>query len=80
MRVPQFCHQAGAVEKEFGAKVALKGGHGGIFEVSLNGQAIYTNHNQCGRIPTEEEIFSRIRQGEEPKDETDSESCSCGGG
>ena len=42
-------------------KVTLKEGHSGIFEVAANGEVIYNNQNQCGRLPTEAEIFARIR-------------------
>ena len=34
-----------------------------MFEVTLNNNIIYTNKNQCGRLPTLGEIFSKIYKG-----------------
>ncbi|KPK99779.1 MAG: hypothetical protein AMJ91_06330 [candidate division Zixibacteria bacterium SM23_73_3] len=51
-----------AIEKEFGSMVNLKEGHDGIFEVSINDQVVYSNFNQCGRLPENEEIFQKIRE------------------
>gem|GEM_PF-6694174 len=41
----------------------------------MDDRIIYTNGNQCGRIPTQEEIFSRIRQGAASKDGINSGAC-----
>ena len=38
-------------------------GHEGVFEVTLNDKIIYTNKNQCGQLPTLEEISSMIYEG-----------------
>ena len=40
----------------------LKEGHGGIFEVAIEDQVIYTNPIECGRLPEHEEIFQKIRE------------------
>ena len=40
----------------------LKEGHGGIFEVAIDDQVIYTNLKECGRLPEHEEIFQKIRE------------------
>jgi selT/selW/selH-like putative selenoprotein len=53
---------AAAVEKEFGIKVNLKEGHGGIFEVAINDQVAYSSLKECGRFPEDEEIFQKIRE------------------
>ncbi len=51
-----------AIRKEFGIGVNLKEGHGGIFEVAINDQVVYSNLKQCGRLPEAEEIFQKIRE------------------
>ncbi|MGB2988387.1 MAG: Rdx family protein, partial [Candidatus Zixiibacteriota bacterium] len=50
-----------AVEKEFGIVANLKEGHGGIFEVALNGRVVFSNLEE-GRFPENEEIFQKIRE------------------
>ena len=74
---------AAAIEQEFGLKATLKEGHGGIFEVTLNNNIIYTNKNQCGQLPTLVEIFSKIYKGATAKNKAGndpSEECTaCGG-
>ncbi|UCB52781.1 MAG: Rdx family protein [Candidatus Zixiibacteriota bacterium] len=52
---------AAAVEKEFGIVANLKEGHGGIFEVALNGRVVFSNLEE-GRFPENEEIFRKIRE------------------
>ena len=54
-----------AVKKEFEIEVNLKEGVGGIFEVSLNGQVVFSNLEE-GRFPENEEIFKKIREHETP--------------
>ena len=51
-----------AIKKEFDIRVNLKEGHGGIFDVAINDQVIYTNLKQCGRLPENEEIFQKVRE------------------
>ena len=74
---------AAAIEQQFGLKPTLKEGHGGIFEVTLNNDIIYNNKNQCGRLPTLGEIFSRIYKGATNKNNAENdpsgECTSCGG-
>ena len=60
--------------------MTLTEGHGGIFEVSRADQVIYTNRNQCGLMPTQEEIFGKIRQGPNVKEELGIKSMEAGGG
>ncbi len=50
-----------AIKKEFGITSDLREGYGGIFEVAINGQTVYTNRT-TGRFPDHEEIFTEIRQ------------------
>jgi len=38
----------------------MKEGHGGIFEVTIKDQIIYTNRQQCGCLPDNEEVLQRI--------------------
>jgi len=42
--------------------VNLKEGHGGIFEVVIDDQIVYTTLKECGRLPENEEIFQKIRE------------------
>jgi len=39
----------------------LKGGHGGVFDVTLDGTLIYSKHETL-RFPTDEEILQKIRE------------------
>jgi len=52
---------AADIEKVFGLSTVLKEGHGGVFEVTINGQVVYTNAGVCGRLPETEEIMGRVR-------------------
>lgn len=65
---------AAAIEQEFGLKPTLKKGHGGIFEVTLNNNIIYTNENQGGRLPTSGEIFNMIYKGKTTKNNAGNDS------
>jgi predicted Rdx family selenoprotein len=53
---------AAAIKDKLGITAKLKKGHGGIFEVAMDGRILYTNRNVCGSLPTEEEV---IRKAEE---------------
>jgi len=53
---------AAAIKDKLGITAKLKQGHGGIFEVAIDGKVLYTNRNVCGSFPGEEEI---IEKGEE---------------
>jgi selT/selW/selH-like putative selenoprotein len=50
-----------AIKKEFGLTADLKGGHGGVFDVMVDGALVYSK-DQTLRFPTNEEIFDRIRE------------------
>ena len=39
----------------------LKGGHGGVFDVTLDGKLIYSKH-ETFRFPTDEEILQKVRE------------------
>ncbi|MFZ5596821.1 MAG: DUF2703 domain-containing protein [Bacillota bacterium] len=53
---------AAAIRSSLGVDVNLKEGHGGIFEVSLDGNIVYTNNRECSRRPSNEEIVQRIKE------------------
>ena len=40
---------------------SLKEGHSGIFEVSIDGQLVYSNQT-THRFPKNEEVFEKIRE------------------
>ncbi|MBI3458525.1 MAG: SelT/SelW/SelH family protein [Candidatus Rokubacteria bacterium] len=50
-----------AIKKEFGLTAELKEGHGGVFDVTIDGQLVYSK-DQTFRFPTNEEIFPKIRE------------------
>ncbi len=50
-----------AIKQEFGLTADLKGGHGGVFDVTIDGEVVYSK-DQTYRFPTNEEIFARIRE------------------
>jgi selT/selW/selH-like putative selenoprotein len=45
------------IQSGFGIPVELKEGHGGIFEISMNGKVIYNNNNSATMVPTEGEVL-----------------------
>jgi selT/selW/selH-like putative selenoprotein len=49
-----------AIKKEFGITASLEGGHGGVFDVALDGKRVYSK-DETYRFPTNEEIFAQIR-------------------
>ena len=53
---------AAVIHQKFGLNVTLDEGHGGIFEVNLNNEVIYNNRNECGHLPTAEDIIGRISE------------------
>ncbi len=53
---------AAAIRSSLGVDVNLKEGHGGIFEVSLDGNIVYTNNRECSCRPSNEEIVQRIKE------------------
>jgi len=46
---------AGAIESQFETKSQLIKGSGGIFDVKVDGELIYSKH-ETGRFPTNDEI------------------------
>ena len=48
-----------AIKKKYGITAVLKEGFGGIFEVSINDDVVYTNETTY-RSPRDEEIFEKI--------------------
>jgi predicted Rdx family selenoprotein len=40
---------AADIESTLGIKTTLLEGHGGIFEVSVNDEIIYSNHKECSQ-------------------------------
>ena len=48
-----------AIKTKYGLTASLKEGAGGIFEVSIDDQVVYTNETTY-RFPTDEEIFEKI--------------------
>lgn len=57
---------AAAIEKKFGITAKLKEGHNGIYEVTINGNVVYTNQGKFGQLPTNEEILGEIRKYKDP--------------
>ncbi len=49
-----------AIKKEFGVTASLHGGHGGVFDVTLDGKRIYSK-DETYRFPTNEEVFAQIK-------------------
>jgi selT/selW/selH-like putative selenoprotein len=49
-----------AIKKEFGVTASLQGGHGGVFDVTLDGKRIYSK-DETYRFPKDEEVFAGIR-------------------
>jgi selT/selW/selH-like putative selenoprotein len=50
-----------AIKNEFGLTADLEGGHGGIFDVAIDGEVVYSK-DQTYRFPTDEEVFVKIRE------------------
>jgi hypothetical protein len=48
-----------AIKSKYGITAVLKEGYGGIFEVSIDDDVVYTNETTF-RFPTDEEIFEKI--------------------
>jgi selenoprotein W-related protein len=54
-----------AIKKEFEVEVNLREGVGGIFEVAINEEVVFSNLEE-GRFPENEEILEKIREHETP--------------
>jgi selT/selW/selH-like putative selenoprotein len=39
----------------------LEEGHGGVFDVTVDGELVYSKH-ETYRFPTNEEVFAKIRE------------------
>jgi hypothetical protein len=48
-----------AIKNKYGITASLREGAGGIFEVSIDSDTVYTNQ-ETYRFPTDEEIFAKI--------------------
>ena len=48
-----------AIKSKYGITSELREGAGGIFEVSIDGDTVYSNQTTY-RFPTDEEIFEQI--------------------
>ena len=48
-----------AIKNKYSMTAELREGVGGIFEVSIDGDVVYTNETTF-RFPTDEEIFEKI--------------------
>lgn len=56
-----------AIRREFGITAKLKEGHDGIYEVTVNGNLVYTNQSTCASgFPTNEDIFQEIGKYKSP--------------
>ena len=53
---------AAAIKDKLGITPKLKKGHGGIFEVAIDGEVLYTNRNVCSSLPTEAEIVKKTEE------------------
>jgi len=50
-----------AIKSKFGITANLKEGSGGIFDVHIDGERVYSNKT-THRFPTDEEIFEKVRE------------------
>jgi selT/selW/selH-like putative selenoprotein len=50
-----------AIKNAFGVTAELKGGHGGVFDVTLDDALIYSK-DETFRFPTDEEVLKKIRE------------------
>jgi predicted Rdx family selenoprotein len=48
-----------AIKDKYGITASLREGAGGIFEVSIDNDTVYTNQ-ETYRFPTDDEIFEKI--------------------
>jgi len=57
--LPQASSLQAAIKEKYGITATLEEGHGGIFEVFIDGQRVYSNQ-VTHRFPRDEEIFAKI--------------------
>ena len=53
---------AAAIKSRFGLAAKLEEGHGGIYEVRIDGDVVFNNFDQGGRLPADAQIFLEIRK------------------
>ena len=70
---------AAAIKDKLGVEANLREGHGGIFEVAIDDDVLYTNNRKCGNLPQNEDVVSMI-QGYMTGDRTGSDRMPGGGG
>lgn len=49
-----------SIKREFGLTADLQMGHGGVFDVDIDGSRVYSK-DKTNRFPTDEEIFAQVR-------------------
>ena len=49
-----------SIKREFGLTADLTMGHGGVFDVAVDGTTVYSK-DRTNRFPTDEEIFAQVR-------------------
>lgn len=52
---------AADIEREFGWKSRLVGGHGGVFEVRLDGEPAYVKSGGGCGVPPSEDVLDALR-------------------
>jgi len=57
---------AAVIEDNFGTTASLKEGHGGIFEITVNSDLIYSNQKEGGQFPEKAAILQEISKYREP--------------
>lgn len=50
-----------AIKKEFGLTADLKAGQGGVFDVTIDGQKVYSK-DVTQRFPTDAEVFKEVQK------------------
>ena len=49
-----------SIKREFGLTADLTMGHGGVFDVDIDGKRVYSK-DTTNRFPTDDEIFAQVR-------------------
>jgi predicted Rdx family selenoprotein len=57
---------AAAIEDNFGTTAILKEGYGGIFEITVNSDLIYSNKKEGGKFPEKGVILQEISKYKAP--------------
>lgn len=53
---------AATMNDKFGVTPELVDGHNGIYEVTVDGNILYTNGGKCSQLPTNEEVLVAFRK------------------